>query len=253
MYTQTTGKLANIEHMRVLLTIILLACGVIAKAETVTAAQDAWPPFIATNGQSGVSVELVRAALATQGYELKMSIMPWSRALIEAQSGDLDLLVATWKTQKREKFLRFSEPYATNRITFISRSDSPFEYTNLDNLTGMSIGIIRHYGYNDTFNQANNFQRYPATDLIANLKKLSRRRIDITLDDEIAARALMKAEGFDPSEFHFSRAPLSHNPLYVTSAMVNPRSKQLIQAFNRGLKAIKDNGSYDAIMNKYGM
>lgn len=239
--------------MKSLLTLIMLLCYLPAQAETVTAAQDPWPPFIHTDGQSGLSVELVQAALATQGYQLKMSIMPWSRALKEANNGNIDLLIATWQTAERRSFLYFSDPYAHNRITFISRADAPFEYTNLKSLDNKSVGIIRHYGYDDAFNQATNFQRYPAIDLVANLKKLSRHRIDVTLDDEIAARALMKAEGFDASTFHFSQTPLSQNPLYVTSGIANPKGKRLIEAFNRGLRAIKDNGTYDAIMNKYGM
>ena len=239
--------------MRSLVTLILLLCCLPAKAETVTAAQDPWPPFIDADGQSGISIELSRAALATQGYQLNMKILPWSRALNEARSGHIDLLIATWKTAERRKFLYFSEAYAINKITFISRAEEPFEYTGLFSLKNKAVGVARNYGYGDAFNHSKLFRRYEANDLVANLKKLSRHRIDVTLDDEIAARALMKAEGFDTSAFHFSQTPLSQNPLYVTSGIANPKSKRLIEAFNRGLKTIKDNGTYDAIMNKYGM
>ncbi|WP_419813241.1 substrate-binding periplasmic protein [Bacterioplanoides sp.] len=239
--------------MRKLITGLLFLFCISSHAETITAAQDPWPPFIYEDGQSGLSVELARAALASQGYQLELKILPWSRALNEVRKANIDLLIATWKTTQRNQFLYFSDSYISNRITFISRASTPFEYDGLLSLMGKSVGVARNYGYDDAFSQATHFNRYEAYDLTANLKKLARDRIDLTLDDEIAARALMKSQGFHPQDFHFSQQPLSQNPLYVSSGISNPRGQQLINAFNRGLQTIKENGTYATILKKYGM
>lgn len=238
---------------KLLITLFFACCTLSIQAEVVTAAQDPWPPFVNASGDPGISVEITRAALETQGYQLEMQIMPWSRALNEVKNANIDLLVATWYTDERTAYLKYSEAYATNSIRFITPAADTFEYNGLDSLSGKSVGIVRGYGYGDEFLSAPNFQRPETNDLIANLKKVTSKRIDMTLEDEIVARAQMARAGLDASQFRFVSTPLSENHLHVTSGLANSRAEKIINAFNAGLAIIKSNGTYDAIMAKYGI
>lgn len=65
-------------------------------AADVTIAQDPWPPFIIDNSHTpGISIEIVTAAMKTQGYNVTFKIMPWARALDQVKKGAIDMLPAT--------------------------------------------------------------------------------------------------------------------------------------------------------------
>lgn len=222
-------------------------------AQTVTGAQDPWPPFVQEGNPPGISVEVVTEAMKTQGYDFQMKIMPWARSIDDVKNGNTDLLIGTWYTEERSAYLRYSDHYAVNQVKFITNASDTFEYTGMDSLTGKSVGIVRGYGYGDEFLTATHFSRPEANDIANNLRKLKAGRIDMTLEDEIVALSQMKKAGLNASDFRFTENALSENKLHVTSGIANARSEELINAFNKGLAEIKANGTFDAIMKKYGV
>jgi len=235
-----------------LFVLLALIMGV-AQADTVTAAQDPWPPFVQEKGEPGLSVDLVRAALEHEGYELEMTIMPWARAIDQVKNGNIDVLVATWYTEERSDYLRYSEPYMQNQLKFIKQAGDDFEFNGLDSLTGKTVGVVRGYGYGDDFLNATNFSRPETSSIGSNLLKLDAGRIDLTLEDEIVALSTMKSEGIDSSKYDFTNNALSVNDLHVTSGVANARSEEIIAAFNRGLAAIRENGTMAELLAKYGV
>ncbi|OOE85810.1 amino acid ABC transporter substrate-binding protein [Salinivibrio siamensis] len=225
-----------------------------AMARTLTAAQDPWPPFVTTDpNRPGISVELVKAAMATQGYEVEFKNMPWARALDAVSKGNIDLLPATWHTEARTEFLRYSNPYMSNQLTFIKRADDVFQFSSLNDLQGKVVGIVRDYGYGDAFLEATHFDKPAANNLATNLKKLLADRIDLTLEDKVVAQSVMQEEGLDSNQFAFTDQALSTNPLHITSGKANPDSQMFINAYNKGLNTIKADGTFEKILKKYGI
>jgi polar amino acid transport system substrate-binding protein len=124
----------------------------------------------------------------------------------------------------------------------------------MKSLKGKTIGTIRNYAYSDAFNQSTEFKREEVPDFIQNIRKLTMKRIDMAIEDEIVAKARMKAE--DPKlleQVRFTKNPFSTNELYMASGLSNPRHKELVDAFNKGLDVIKGNGTYAKIMESYGI
>lgn len=221
----------------------------------VTAAQDPWPPFVQAGKvrYAGISVDVVQEALRTQGYALRMTIMPWAEALENVKQGKTDLLVATWFTEARTDFLRYSDPYMQNELKFIMPASSDFSFTGMDSLKGKKIGVVEGYGYGDEFLNASHFTRVVAKDTPTNLRKLLAGHIDMTLDDAAVATMQIQGAGLKTSQFKFSENNLSENDLHVTSGLANPRNEELINAFNKGLKEIKANGTFDKLLKRYGL
>ena len=156
------------------------------------AAADPYPPYVDPQAPGeGLAMEIVRAAFKTQGYTIKLEIMPWVRAEKGVSEGRYDILVDVWRTEARVKELLFTVPYAVSKIKFIKRKDNPFEFTGLESLNGLRVGVIRGYGYSDAFNKAPNFSREEVTSMEHNINKLLLKRIDLTLEDEIAARSVL--------------------------------------------------------------
>ncbi|MBF0468343.1 MAG: transporter substrate-binding domain-containing protein, partial [Desulfamplus sp.] len=86
------------------------------------------------------------------------------------------------------------------------------------------------------------------------IKKLVAKRIDLTLEDEIVASALIsKADPSLMSKIKFTQNSITSNNLYVSSGIANPRHKEIIEAFNKGLAEIKANGEFNKIFESYGV
>lgn len=229
----------------------------ICQAETklVTGASDPWPPFVdPDHPKKGISIEIVTAAFASQGYTFKHKIMPWARAEDAVKGGKIDVLPNTWFTDKRTDYLKYSEPYASNEIKFIKRKGDNFEYNGLASLAGKKVGIMLGYGYADDFMNSKEFKREAVSDFIANIKKLVGGRIDLSLEDEIVAKNKISKK--DPGlldKIEFTENYMSSNDLHVTSGLKNPRSSEIIEVFNKGLQAIKAEGTFAAILKGYGI
>lgn len=236
-----------------------LACWTMATActlaDTITVAGDPYPPFgDPKNPAGGLAIEIVRAAYKTQGHEITMEFVPWARAEAGVKNGSYDIVPYTWRTDARVKVLLFSTPYAVGNVRFIKRKGDAFEFNGLDSLKGKRVGTVRGYGYGDAFVNSPLFTREPGNDLMTNVKKLLRDRVDLTLEDEIVARSVISAK--DPQaleQIEFVKTPLSVNPLYVTAGLQNPKAQEIIGAFNKGLEVIRANGTLDRIMKRYGM
>jgi len=157
-------------------------------------------------------------------------------------------------TENRKKDFFFSEPYGENQIKFIKRKGDSFEFENLESLEGLSVGVIRGYGYGDDFWNAPGFKREETTDFVANVKKLVAGRIDLTLEDEIVARYILSQKAPELlDQIEFTQGSLSSNKLYIAWGFKNPKHEELIQAFNKGLEEIRGNGTYDSIFARYGL
>ncbi len=237
----------------VAVTLSLLATS--CRADTFVAAGDPYPPYgDPNNPDGGLGLEIIRAAFKTQGHSMTMEYVPWARAESGIKNGSYDILPFTWRTDARAKVLLFSNAFSVGYVRFIKRKGDTFEFNGLESLTGKLVGTIRGYGYSDAFGSSNAFQRENGNDLMTNIKKLLRQRIDLTLEDEIVARSIISFK--DPEalkSIEFAKTPLSVNPLYITVGMQNPKAQKIIGSFNTGLEIIKANGTYDRIFKKYGM
>lgn len=243
--------------MHKVLLLLMLCLPLVTQAQelTLVAAADPYPPYVDPQAPGeGLSMEIVRAAFKTQGYSVTLKIMPWVRAEKGVAEGRYDMLVDVWRTESRVKVLLFSAPYAVSKIKFIKRKDTLFEYTGLDSLSGKRVGVIRGYGYSDAFNNAKSFTREDVPSMEFNINKLLLKRIDLTLEDEISAKGLIRKMGPEVEEqLDFTNNALATNPMYVAAGLKNPRNKEIIDAFNRGLLAIKAYGSFLAIEKRYGL
>lgn len=219
----------------------------------VTANQDLWPPFVEEGIPQGISVDIVKESLATQGYELEFKLTPWSRALSQVKNGSVDILVATWVTQERKKYLIYSDSYISNKIKFIKRAGDSFEYYGMKSLTNKTVGVVRDYGYGDVFLNATHFEKPTSNDIETNLKKLKINRIDLTLEDEFVAKSMIRRKNLTLSDYEFTKNSLSENSLHVTTGSINPRGREIIDAFNKGLIIIKGNGVFERILADYGL
>lgn len=222
--------------------------------KAITAVSLNWEPFYGEAlPDQGIVSDIVRGAFNASGVQVAIRFVPWDRALMNTETLKDDVLMGLWYSAERADKYRFSEPFLTNRIVFIKRHDDPFEYTDLESLQGLRIGVVRNYAYSDAFNQSSALQKYEVSNLESNLQKLAANRIDITLEDEIVFKDCVNNK-LPALKGHFAvmHTALVEKPLYIAVSKDHPQAAQLIKWFNQGLAKIRGSDAYQRLLQKHG-
>jgi polar amino acid transport system substrate-binding protein len=98
-----------------------------------------WAPVMYQDGKSisGIGPDVVKKVFTRMGFEVNCSYAgPWAIVQQKARSGDIDVIVALYKTKEREDYLYFSKPYTIDPIVLFFKKDKAFTYTKKEDLLG---------------------------------------------------------------------------------------------------------------------
>lgn len=218
-----------------------------------------WEPYISNQlPANGIAVNLVTAIMARAGFDVDMQFMPWQRVSEGLISGDIDLSVASWFNETRSQETQFTDPYLTNNLVIVKRKNDPLTFTSVNdfkqfvNKKGYRLGIFEGFGYGEAFNEiapllSLNYYKY-CTQMV---RDVATKNTDIALLDHWLAFSNMQTQKNVADHLEVIPAPLITQGLHVTISHKNPQYKDIAAAFNRALKEMKADGSYQAILNKY--
>jgi polar amino acid transport system substrate-binding protein len=93
----------------------------------------------------GVCAEIASDLYAKLGYELDLRYVgPWARCQKLIAEGKVDVNICSLKNETRQKYSVFSNvPIAHNEQAIFVRTKDSFEFSQLEDLKGKSIGIVR--------------------------------------------------------------------------------------------------------------
>jgi polar amino acid transport system substrate-binding protein len=214
-----------------------------------------WPPYAdASLPGQGLAVEIVTTALKRAGYTTFMRIDSLDRILEGGALGVYDVFATPWYSEARNQYLEYSEPYLESYIRFIKRKDKDFTYNSVDDLKGVMVGIVQDYAYDEDFNASRSIIKIPERNLIQNLLKLTQGRIDLTLDDELVLQ--YEINQYMPNskkDLEFLPKPLAVRGIHIGVSRENPDHTKIVAAFNKAIKEMKKDGSFDAIVAKHNI
>jgi len=206
------------------------------------------PPYMIQATESGLDIDIPRAALEKVGFPLKLEFYPLSRAIHELQIGRIHL----------------TAPFFTNATKGVYISDSHIEYRpmvitlntiaklqNLAQLKDYTIatfqGATGYFG-DDFYNASQHSPDYVEFHDMANLVDLlmSERYQVIVLDYWIFRHFLAESNYKDQIDLITFHELIPRVPAAV--AFTNPGLRDL---FNKGLKMIKQDGTYLNILAQY--
>lgn len=240
--------------MTKVLALLLALTSFEAMAETVTLVSSNWPPYTGlelVNG--GFTNEIIRQALEQTNLKTKFIYMPWRRAMESVKTGEIDALYSAYYSTERANTYIASEPYVYSDLMLVAHSDSHiYGYKTLADLSPYRIGVVRGYVNSPEFDQANFLQKEPVTNDKLNLKKLLGKRVDLIVIDRFVALHLLQSMGKSESSIRFLAKPLDQKPVYIMFSRKNTLSTTRVEAFNSGLKIIKQKGIYQDILKRYG-
>lgn len=216
-------------------------------------ASAAWKPYTGNDLPSlGLANDLVHTALRRAGYTPYVTIEPWQRVLEGAKLGVYDVITTPWYSDERNEFLDYSEPYLQNRIVFVQKQGSKFDYQEFSDLKSMLIGVVTDYAYDERFNQSRTLTKISERHLIQNLLKLVQGRIDLTLDDELVLK--YEINQFMPNrmkELEFLPKPLAVQGLHIGVSRENPDHAKIVAGFNKAIAEMKQDGTFQKILDKH--
>jgi polar amino acid transport system substrate-binding protein len=183
-----------------------------------------------------------------------MRIDSLDRILEGGALGVYDVFATPWYSEARNQYLEYSEPYLESYIRFIKRKDKDFTYNSVDDLKGVMVGIVQDYAYDEDFNASRSIIKIPERNLIQNLLKLTQGRIDLTLDDELVLQ--YEINQYMPNskkDLEFLPKPLAVRGIHIGVSRENPDHTKIVAAFNKAIKEMKKDGSFDAIVAKHNI
>lgn len=201
--------------------------------------------------EGGVFTALTREAFRRVGYRIDVQFMPWKRAIETTKRGDYDGVMGAVLNSERAPFFVATEAIVPYETVLFSRSEEIITYTDLSELQSYKIGTVRGISAENILKAANlTFESVGEYE--QNLKKLMAKRIDLIAGNNFVIPDLLKKYPEFEGKVRAVSPPLQTRPLRIIVPKKNSHHTAIIADFNRGLREIITDGTFNAIVKKYG-
>lgn len=237
--------------------VCFLSLAALCHATPIRLATGNYPPYEYEEAGEikGLVIEVLREAFRRNNQSVEFQVVPWARALWMAEHGEVDGVFATIKTPEREKTLVFSnEPVVIMGSSFFIKKGRPIVFNgNINSMSSYQIGILRQASNGPIFDNAVRTGILKNIDLSAdastNIKKLIAERNDVMVGDTIGTVFILK-QNQQLDQVTTLNPALTATPGFV--AFTTRKDLRLTrEALDQTLKAMKKDGSYQRIIDKY--
>lgn len=241
--------------------LLALACACApAAAQVLRLATGELPPYATQERpDQGIALDIVRRAFALEGLEVEYTFKPWTRTLEESRAGLWDATAYWGRNPERDKGFLISDNVLTEQWVLVYRQaafkDAPFDWKVLSDLKDLRMGVVQSYTYTPelwAMHKAGTLKTVVAPDDIANLRLLIGGRLDVVPMERNVACYLMQHHFMDSEVQDLRAHPRLFAPNFTTHVMFSdklPASAARLQAFNRGLRALKRTAVYAEKLN----
>ncbi len=255
-------KLSNLPWRRAALTLGLLAVTALANAQAPDwkrvriAVEGAYPPFseVGTDGKiKGFDIDIANALCAEMKAECTQVPQEWDGMIPALQARKFDAIVAQMSiTEERQKSVLFTNKYSNSPAWLVAKAGTPADQSAAA-WKGKRIGVQRtttHDRYATQHFTGSEIVRYAKQDEI--FLDLASGRVDAMLCDSVAADMgfIKTATG---KGFARVGEPIDDPKIFGIGAGIAVRKGDtaLAEKFNAAIKAIRANGTYKKIQDKY--
>lgn len=197
---------------------------------------------------TGFEVELAEAMCDELKADCEFVIQAWDGMIPGLLSRKFDAIMSSMSiTPERAERVLFSEPYYNTPGAWFAREDFDGDVTDKDAIKGMTVGVQRGTTM-DTYvteelSDAVEVKRYTtADDMVLDLEG---ERLDaVFVDYPVGEQTILSRDGFKQVG----------EPVKLGEGVgvaMRQRDKDLAEKVNAALEKLKNDGTYDEIMNKY--
>jgi polar amino acid transport system substrate-binding protein len=235
--------------------------GIVAAEKQFHGIAVAYPPFtLQETTEHGMSWELSKAALKTQGYKAIIEFAPWGRAFSDSKNGKYDgVLIAYWTHDRSEYFVYPDCPIAFVTTGFFKKAGrTDITYSgDLRDISSLDIGVERGASMGELFDKADYLKKVFVNESQQLLKMVYLGRIDLGIAgfeySRSNLRKIEKLSGFEGIRkgIEFITPPIIRRPAFLMISKTAPYYEQKLRDLNAGLKIIRTNGVFKKILKKY--
>lgn len=225
-----------------------------ASADVIRLATLKWEPYIGENiKENGFTAAVVREAFARQGHTIELHFLPWWRAVNDTQNGKYHALFPEYFDRQRLQHFLYSAPIQGGPLALLARRGSSISYSGMEDLKPYKIGVVRGYINTREFDNATYLNKVEVLDDLTTLKMLLYKRVDLIVIDYHVARFLLQNYlGIAPNTAVEPLYPmLDEKLLYLCFSKQIPQNMRYLVDFNTGLLSMKNDGTYDRLVEKF--
>ena len=207
----------------------------------------AFPPYEMTTDSGeleGIDIDVAAAIAEKLGLELQVDDMDFDAALLAAQNGKSDMVMAgVTVTDERLKVMDFSDTYAEGIQSIIVKEDSTI--ASPDDLADKMIGTQRGTtGYIYCSDDFGDDHVTPYDDGLTAVQALNNGQVDAVVIDNAPAKEFVEANpGLKILDTAYAQEDYAIG--------VAKGNTQLLDAINGALEELKADGTLQAIVDKY--
>lgn len=225
-----------------------------AQADTVRLAIGEWAPHTSKDDPNGkLSEVLVTEAFKLEGMDVEFHYFPWKRSYQAVLNGEYDGTFPWLATEKHStEMLPHNEPLVQQTEVFFHRKDRNFDWESMDDLKQYRVGGSNGYAHVEMLTNAGVEVDVGTNDTV-NYRKLLDDRIDVFPADLLVGNHLLQTDfsDEDTAKLTYHSKPLSEGDMFILFSRQTANGQALADTFDRGLKALKDNGRYDEIIQEF--
>ena len=214
-------------------------------------ATEHYPPYEMLEpiaGLKGFDYEVMEEIYTRLGYQLDVAFLPWKRALSYTQLGDVVGILTCAHKKEREEYMIFSDPISTRVDGYYVRAGfSGPKPKSLKDVRGQRVASVSAYTSLKTLEDAG-LNPMSANDTKAAIGMLQRARFDYLYLNQQSTDFIINQQNIS-EQFDFY--PIVKKYFYFCFSKKYKGVNKLLKEFNQMLKAIKADGTYEKIHNKY--
>jgi len=233
--------------------IALFAGSASAQEKIVIASEGAYPPFnsLETDGTlTGFDIDIARALCEEMKAECELVTNDWDGMIPALQSKKFDAIIASMSiTPERLQQVDFSKKYYNTGPAIAVPKDS--EITDVDGLKGKTLGAqtsTTHANYAEKHMAESELKLYPTADEYK--LDIQNGRIDGVIDDVVVLSEWVKSEEGACCKI-LTPLPIDVEINGEGAGIAVRKGDPLADKFTTAIAAIRENGKYKEINDKY--
>ncbi|MBY0293759.1 transporter substrate-binding domain-containing protein [Patescibacteria group bacterium] len=222
--------------------------------ESVASGHPEWPPIMYQNGDviDGAGPALVKKIFADLNIPVSFPATgAWDQVQAKAKTGEVDVLVAAYKTDARLEYMEYSEAYTVDPIALFVAKGKEFTFSKWDDLkTKRGVAMTGDsYGQEfDTYSAENLKFAHVATTEEA-LAMLASGQADYFIYSLYAGNVMLKNTKHT-DQYQALPKTVADESFYITISKKSPLVKYMPQ-INAEIQKYKADGTIDALVAQY--
>lgn len=247
--------------MKRILIVLCLIANLPSYAKDLHIGWELWYPYQYRNSQQellGLDFEILNTILTKVGYSSEYTELPWKRHLHYIKTGEMDLAMGASKSEERERYAYFTQPYRQEVVKLFVRKGQA-KKIKLQTLADLNeskymIGIESGYYYGDEYKElmkTTEFREHiiEVVDIEENVTLLLKDHIDGFLVDPATIKSFAnKYQMNGEFEQHPLEVYQADIHLMFSRESVKP---EMIKTVDNAISELKKSGQLDSIIAKW--